>query len=94
MTTILYNAHHILALDSIYNVLHWTDRIRLHLAINERHELEPTPAIIAANEYIARTAWIPPEVRHLKDNDGLFVCYRNSWLTIEEYRELKPIKYN
>lgn len=94
MNSILKIAHQILALDSIYNVLPWTDRIRLHLAINERLELEPTPAIVAAYDYVVRTQWVSPETRHLKDNDGLFVWLKDRYVPVEEYRELKPIKTN
>lgn len=94
MNKILDIAHEILALDTIYSVLPWTDRIRLHLAKNQRLELVPTAAIVSAAQYIERTAWIPPETRHLKDNDGLFCRHAGGWLQVEEYRILKPIKYN
>jgi len=94
MNEITNYAHMILRLDSIYGLLHWTERIRLHLAINNRLELEPTPMMIALYGYIIRTAWIPPEMRYLKDNDGLFCHHRGGWIPAEEYKELNPIKYN
>lgn len=88
------NLHNILALDSIYNVLPWTDRIRLHLAVCGRLELEATPAILQAHRYISASHWIAPETRYIKDEIELHCWYDDRYVPLEEYKELQPIKYN
>ncbi len=91
MEKVLHLSHEILALDSIYGVLDWEDRIKLHLARLDRYNGPATATLLAAYHWIIRNAWEPPKARYLKDQDGLFCLLDDRWLTTEEYQRAKPI---
>lgn len=82
-TEILKN---ILQLDSIYGLLNWTDRVRIHLILQEKIN-DPTPKITLLYNWIIETNWERPTVKHLKDHPPEDSFYKSGkdWINLKDY---------
>lgn len=78
----------VLQLDSLLNLLHWKDRIRIHLNISGRNETT-TPDIMNAFEWIVCNKWEAPAMKY--GQDYLQYFYSNDfcdWIPVEEYKKI------
>lgn len=77
----------VLQLDSLLNILHWKERIRIHLSISGRNETT-TPDIMNVFEWIVRNKWEAPPMKY--GQDYLQYYYDENimeWLPVEEYKK-------
>lgn len=77
----------VLQLDSLLNILHWKDRIRIHLMISGRNETT-TPDIMNAFRWIVRNKWEAPTMKY--GQDYLQYYYDENimdWVPVEEYKK-------
>lgn len=86
----------ILALDSIYGVLRWEDRIDLRLYIQGRltNADNLSDKVWAVRAWIISNDWNPPHAYYDKDHpteDGLRIKTRFGSMTVKEYVETFPI---
>lgn len=82
-TEILKN---ILILDSIYRILDWKDRVRIHLLMQNKIT-EPSATIQIIYEWIFKTKWQAPTLKYGQDRLQYFENDVDEWLLVEEYRK-------
>lgn len=93
--------HQALALDSIYKILTWGDRLYLHAAIQgvRSNELAQNKRLLAVLEWITDNDWQPPKTKYGHDRllyyleEFEYVKIKQvspEWLPIEQYAEEYP----
>lgn len=79
----------ILALDSIYHVLRWEDRIDIRYYLQGRFDAEDfSEKVRRAADWVQN--WTPPRVAYQKDKvleAGFSVWYQGEMISLEEYRD-------
>lgn len=78
----------ILQLDSIFGVLSWDERIRIHLIL-KGEEIEPSANISILYEWVVKWEWLPPVMRYGQDR---LLYYENQPGQLRPIEELKQIK--
>ncbi len=83
--------HTCLQLDSIYRVFTWDERMRIHLYMMNRF-ISSTSKISAVYEWVEKTGWDAPIMKHMKDNapEDVFYNEKNSWRKLERYPANHP----
>lgn len=84
--------HEALALDSIYNILHWEDRILIHSHLNGK-QTGLNDKIINTTEWVAKNFWSSP--RMIYGHDRLLYCEdkNGTMILVEDYAKNYPIKF-
>ena len=77
----------ILQLDSIFGVLSWDERIRIHLIL-KGEEIQPTENIKILYEWVTKWHWLPPIMRYGQDR---LLYYENQSGELRPIEELKRI---
>lgn len=77
----------ILQLDSIFGVLSWDERIRIHLII-KGEEILPTTNITNHYDWVLKWEWFPPVMRYGQDR---LLYYENQPGQLRPIEELKQI---
>ena len=85
----------ILALDSIYGVLRWEDRIDIRLYLQGKADIEIfNNKVWKVLDWIFKNNWERPSVAFVKDRpveDGFLIKCDGRMMTIKEYAAMKPI---
>lgn len=85
--TILFK---ILQLDSLVCFLDWTERVMIHMHINEKANIT-TPKILEAYHWLECNEWEPPAMRYGQDYLQYFHCPNSdTWLPVETYLKHFP----
>lgn len=76
----------ILILDSIYQLIDWKDRVRIHFLLQEK-AIETSPNIEILYNWMVKTKWIAPSLKYGQDRLQYFENYPDEWILIEEYKK-------
>lgn len=77
----------VLKLDSIYNILDWKDRVRIHLLLQQKIDQASLP-IIQLHEWCKKWNWLPPKTRYGQDRLLYFENAPGEWKLIEELKKI------
>jgi len=78
----------ILQLDSIFGVLSWDERIRIHLIL-KGEEMQPNTNISLLYEWVVKWEWLPPVMRYGQDR---LLYYEDQPGQLRPIEELKQIQ--
>lgn len=80
----------ILQLDSLISCLEWTERVRIHLFINNKIE-SLTPKIKQVYEWILKENWEAPQIGYAQDRLQYFYePHGENWHPVENYLNWFP----
>lgn len=77
-----------LVLDSIYKVLPWTDRVRIHLLLQDR-VIPSSPNIDALYAWTEKWRWLAPKLKYGQDRLPYFENSPGEWVLVEELKHIK-----
>ncbi|MCU7615634.1 hypothetical protein NZ698_00370 [Chryseobacterium sp. PBS4-4] len=79
----------ILILDSIYKLLDWKDRVRIHFLLQDKNT-EVTPNIQILYDWCVKWMWLPPKLKYGQDRLQYFENSPDEWVLTEELKYIKP----
>lgn len=77
----------VLQLDSIFGLLTYKERVRIHLILQEKIS-EATPYIKELYAWCEKWNWLPPEMRYGQDRLLYFENAPGEWKLIEELKKI------
>ncbi|WP_336717155.1 hypothetical protein [Chryseobacterium mucoviscidosis] len=89
MENIISYENSALALDSIYHVLSWYDRVSLHSY--KQGENSVTKKATELLKFVKKNEWHPPKMRYAQNNVlEYYEPKQSNWLKIAEYMKNHP----
>ena len=78
----------ILILDSIYKLIDWKDRMRIHFLLQDK-DIEISPNIQILYDWCKKLHWLPPKLKYGQDRLQYFENSPDEWVLIEELKYIK-----
>ncbi|MCW3168938.1 hypothetical protein OMO38_10430 [Chryseobacterium sp. 09-1422] len=78
----------ILILDSIYRILKWNDRVRIHLLMQDKIS-ESTENIQLLYDWCLKFKWLPPKLKYGQDRLQYYENSPDEWILTEELKHIK-----